>query len=232
MHRNGEGPKKVTKPNRELKVRRARIGDVDEIADLLAEAFSDYPWTRWTVDEDDHRARIRSLQRVAMTELALPYGQVWVTLDALGDIASAAVWMDPGPPVPSEVLRRVARQSAILEAARHPLSAAAELALAPLRPRSAHYYLGAVGTRTDCRRSGHGRSVLRPVLELADLTDHDTYLETSTESNLRFYTSLGFRVTGAGAIPGGGPHVWAMLRSSPRPGLSLDPSSHQATARR
>jgi ribosomal protein S18 acetylase RimI-like enzyme len=201
-------------PEQQLEVRRAAIADVDEIANVLAAAFGDYPWTRWTVDEDGHHARIRSLQRLAMTELAFPYGQVWVTLDAAGGIASGAVWMDPDALIPPEVLLAFADQSAVLEGTCHPRRAAAELILASLRPRSAHYYLGAVGTRPDCQRSGHGRAVLQPILAEADLTGVDAYLETSTESNLRLYSALGFHVVGEVDVPGGGPHVWAMLRSS------------------
>jgi GNAT superfamily N-acetyltransferase len=201
-------------PQKDPEVRRAETSDIDEVSDVLASACHDYPWTRWTIDADDHRARIRSLQRLTVTKLAFPYGQVWVSLDPNGEIASAAVWMDPSLSPPPEVLRDVASESAVLEGSRHPHARAAQLALESVCQTSPHYYLGAVGTRPDRQRGGYGRAVLQPVLDLVDQTRIDACLETSTESNLRFYAALGFGVIGEVDAPGGGPHVWAMLRSA------------------
>jgi GNAT superfamily N-acetyltransferase len=200
--------------DQKLEVRRAGLDDIDEISQLLAAAFSDYSWTRWTVDDEEHLSRIRSLQRLAMAELALPYGQIWIAVHG-GNIVSAAVWMEPNPPIPPEVLTSVAAQSAALEGTRHAQSASAESALASFRPSTPHYYLGAVGTRPDRQREGHGRAVLEPVIRLADQSGVALYLETSTASNVTFYASLGFRVSGELDVPGGGPHVWAMLRTTP-----------------
>jgi ribosomal protein S18 acetylase RimI-like enzyme len=121
--------------------------------------------------------------------------------------------MNPGPPVPPGVLADLAVRSADLEGARHAHSAAAESLLASLRPPSPHLYLGAVGTRPDCQQHGHGSRVLQPVLELADRQRTDVYLETSAAANVAFYAALGFRISGEADAPGGGPHVWAMLRS-------------------
>jgi ribosomal protein S18 acetylase RimI-like enzyme len=193
-------------------VRQASLGDVDEVSEVLAAAFHDYAWTRWTVEDDNHHERIRSLQRLAMVELAFPYGQIWLSLDGGGGVASAAVWMNPGQPIPPAVLADVAARSAVLEGERHDKAAAAQSVLAPLRPATPHYYLGAVGTRPDCRRQGHGRAVLWPVLEVADRQRTDLFLETSSAANVAFYTALGFRIRGEADAPAGGPHVWAMLR--------------------
>jgi ribosomal protein S18 acetylase RimI-like enzyme len=195
-------------------VRRARLDDIDETSEVLAAAFSDYPWTRWTVDDEEHLSRIRSLQHLAMAELALPYGQVWISLHC-GRIVSAAVWMDPNPPIPPEVLASVAAQSAALEGGRHNQAMVAESVLASLRPSEPHYYLGAVGTRPEHQREGRGRAVLQPVIASADEHRVDLYLETSSPSNVNFYSRLGFRISGEVDVPNGGPHVWAMLRTTP-----------------
>jgi ribosomal protein S18 acetylase RimI-like enzyme len=196
-------------------VRKARLRDVDEVSDVPAAAFHDDTWTRWTVDDDDHQTRIRSLQRLAMVELALPYGQIWTSIDGDGRIASAAFCMNPGPPVPPEILAHVATRSACLEGTRHSRSAAAQSVLEPLRPTAPHFFLGAVGTRPDHQRHGHGHTVLQPVLELADRQRTDLYLETSAAPNVAFYEALGFRISGEVEAPGGGPHVWAMVRTRP-----------------
>jgi GNAT superfamily N-acetyltransferase len=168
------------------------------------------------VDDKDHVARIRSLQRLVMVELALPYGEVWISLQA-GSIVSASVWMRPRPPVPADVAASVATQTAALEGDRHTHSSAAASLLASLRPSAPHYYLGAVGTRPDCQGAGHGRAVLQPVIAAADKDPVVLYLETSTASNVRFYSQLGFRISGEADAPGGGPHVWGMWRTTPSP---------------
>jgi hypothetical protein len=36
------------------------------VAPTLVEAFEDFPWTRGTVDPADHKARLASLQRIAI----------------------------------------------------------------------------------------------------------------------------------------------------------------------
>ena len=198
----------------EREVRRARLDDIDETSAVLALAFADYPWTRWTVDDKDHLARIRSLQRLVMVELAFPYGEIWISLQG-GSIVSVSVWMKPRPPVPAGIVASVATQTAVLEGDRHTRSSAAESILASLRPSAPHYYLGAVGTRPDCQGKGHGRAVLQPVIAAADTDGVALYLETSTASNVHFYSQLGFHISGEADPPGGGPHVWGMSRTTP-----------------
>jgi GNAT superfamily N-acetyltransferase len=148
-----------------------------------------------------------------MAGLALPYGQIWLSVDG-ESIVSAAVWMEPTPAVPPEVLASVAARSATLEGSRHTQSAAAEAAVASLRPAAPHYYLGAVGTRPDRQGEGRGRAVLQPVLAAADKDGVAAYLETSTASNVQFYERLGFRISAEVDVPDGGPHVWAMVRTT------------------
>src|SRR6516225_4503597 len=46
-------------------VRRAVAADLDAAAAVLADAFADYPWTRWTVDSRRHIERVEGLQRLA-----------------------------------------------------------------------------------------------------------------------------------------------------------------------
>lgn len=78
-------------------VRRAEIEDLDQIQRVLADAFPDYPWTRWTVDARDHRNRIARLQRLVPDHVGLPYGQVWIASIA-STIKGAAIWTDSRSP--------------------------------------------------------------------------------------------------------------------------------------
>ena len=190
-----------------IKVRRGEPGDAEEISQVLASAFVDYPWTRWTVDADNHVSRVESLQRLAFVELVLPFGEAWVATDE-GAVVSAALWMRPDVTVPASVWDRIAPTQSLLEGGRHVASVAAEAACTPHRPTDPHYFLGSVGTLPSHRRLGYATAALRPVLARDDFA----YLETCGADNVQFYAVLGFSVVAEVTIPGGGPTVWAMSR--------------------
>jgi RimJ/RimL family protein N-acetyltransferase len=193
-----------------MRVRRADAADVDAASAVLADAFADYAWTRWTVAGDGHRDRIEALQRLVIERIALPYGEVWVAEDERG-VAGVAIWMVPSSSVPPAVWEATAAVQAELEGDRYVASKRAEAACVPLRPVSPHYYLGAVGTRSD-RQRGIGAAVLQPLLDRAWAEGVIAFLETSDRANVGFYERLGFTVTGEVDVPDGGPHVWAMAR--------------------
>jgi GNAT superfamily N-acetyltransferase len=193
-------------------VRLAVEREIDEISEVLADAFEHYAWTRWTVDERDHRSRIRALQALALTELAMPYGEVWVALDDDTAIVSAAVWMRPDSAVPATVGARIAPLQAALEGGRHAQSVEAEAAVAAHRPPAPHYYLGAVGTLPIHQRMGYASAVLRPVLRRLDIERADAFLDTCGPENVAFYASMGFATAAEVTVPTGGPTVWCMAR--------------------
>ena len=195
-----------------MRVRRGVASDAPAASAVLADAFSDYPWTKWTIDGHRHTERVEGLQRLIIDRVALPYGEVWVACDNHGDVMSAALWMVPGSAVPPEVFTDIAPEQARLEGARHDAAVKAEACVAGLRPTGPHYFLGTVGTRRDCQGRGFGAAVLLPVLDRANRTGETVFLETSTRRNLDFYAKLGFVVAAELDVPDGGPHVWAMTR--------------------
>ena len=195
----------------DLQVRRAEVEDLEEIAHVLADAFSDYAWTRWTVDARDHLERIERLQRIALEHVGFPYGQVWVAGTG-STIEAAAIWTDSRCPPPEHAWAAIVGEQRSLEGNRHEASRAAEEAVSHLRPELPHLYLGAIGTSTASQRRGLGAAVLGPTLAAADEERIHAFLETSSETNLHFYGRLGFDVVDEMRIDGG-PPVWAMLRS-------------------
>jgi len=194
-----------------IEVRPGVLSDLDRASVVLGEAFADYPWTRWTVDPDDHLSRVTQLQRLALQSYGLAFGRVWVAImeDA---VQSVAVWMDSAIAVPSGVSDRVQEITAEVEGRRHEASMAAEQELRGWRPVVRHYYLAAVGTTPPMQRRGLASAVLRPLLGTADNEGVCAFLETSSASNVGFYRTLGFELTNHRQIRNGGPDVWAMLR--------------------
>jgi len=192
-----------------LEVRRGRTYDITLAAQVLADAFQDYPWTRWTVAEQRHTDRIEALQQLALAELVLPHGEAWVGL-LDGKIVSVACWMLPGVVVPPERFERMASLRKKFEGDRHAASLAADEAIAPLRPGHPAYYLATLGSRPLHQGEGIGKAVLEPMLDRIRRENAAAYLETSSPANVRFYTKLGFTVTHHTFIPGAGPETWVM----------------------
>lgn len=194
-----------------IETRRAASGQLEVASAVLGEAFADYPWTRWTVDSTDHQHRVTALQRLALEHLAMPFGEAYLTsLD--GNVHCVAVWMDSANPVPAHVHRSLGPAVADLEGARHEASLAAAQELEDWRPIQHHRLLATVGTRPIMQAQGLAKHTLRPGLAAADRAGIDSFLETSSASNIDFYARLGFEIVGHRRLRGGGPDVWAMLR--------------------
>ena len=196
--------------------RRATRDDLPRIASTLGAAFSDYPWTRWTVSEPDHEARVAELQRLYVEHVALPHGTVWVD----DEVTAVAVFVPPGLPEPPAGFReRVVALQGDDGRAHQQVAAAAVAARATEIPEdtrevcSQAWVLATVGVHPDHRGAGLGSSVIDA--GLADLEESmaSCTLQTSDERNVVFYERLGFAVTTVVEVPGG-PTVWSMLRAS------------------
>ncbi len=192
-------------------VRRGTGADVEAAARVLANAFADHPWTRWTVDAHEHRSRLEGIQRLCLAELALPFGEFTVAEED-GDLLGAAIWM-PTDVVPPEVWRAVVPAVATLVGDRARAVAVADAALAPLRTRAPHVALESLGVAPEHQGRGVGSALVVHGLRRADHAGLPVRLETSAPANIPFYQRLRFAVTGELGIPGGGPRVWSMGRA-------------------
>ena len=193
-----------------MTVRRAMAHDVPAAVAVLVDAFSDYPWTRWTVAEDDHHQRLRALHETYLSAVALPYGYV----DVLGEqsrLVAVAAWIDTAR-VPVDGWRQVGAVASRLAGDRAHAAREAEAVLASHRPAAAHITLATVGVARDQQRRGLGGRVLGMGITRAERDGVPAYLETSDASNVRFYQRLGFTVTAVVEIPDGGPRTWLMSR--------------------
>jgi hypothetical protein len=112
-------------------VRLATFEDAGPIADLLADAFLDYEWSRWAVPADNRRERLRGLHLLYAGLVGAETGSTWVT----DDISSVANWAKPGGAPLSDGLRtRLNAESAALFGDRLEAVDALDAETAPLRP--------------------------------------------------------------------------------------------------
>src|SRR5919198_821531 len=93
-------------------VRPATPADITALADTLAAAFRDHPWTRWTIDEDDHERRLRETYALVLGRLAVPFGEVWTTDDRAAVAAWATTAEDPDQARILESVEAAARELA------------------------------------------------------------------------------------------------------------------------
>lgn len=191
--------------------RRATRDELSTLATVLAEAFQDYPWTRWTVPADQHRERVEALQRIYLEELALPNGMVWTT-DSLDAVAAFIPALMPSPA--SKTLDSITA----LHADRFEALSEAEALLAPHRPDH-DWVLATVGVAPQTKGRGLGTAVVAAGLAVLDAQAATCITETSDPDNLPFYHRLGFEAITRIATPG--PPVWILVRPAQSAGDSI-----------
>lgn len=184
--------------------RPATAADLPQLADVLADAFNDYPWTNWTTPNQDRHERIRALQLLYLQHAALPHGVVRTVQDRT---AVAAFLPSPIPDLPPEVLEQVTaahgdRLKALLEAQE----------LVAVRRPAHDWVLATVGVAPAAQGRGLGTAVVTAGLEAVHGQGSTCLLETSDPHNLPFYRRLGFTVEALVNTPG--PPVWIMTRTN------------------
>lgn len=190
-------------------IRRALAHDRAEVVATVTAAFADDP--AWAFLFDDEYDRLAPEFAGTLFDLRVDSGNVWVS----DDLATVAMWDGPGPggDPPAAVREVWARFVAIAGDAAHERLVAYKRALAAVSPADPHWYLGVLATHPSRQREGLASAVLAPVLVTADRGGIACCLETSTESNRRFYERRGFSEPSDVAIAAGPPTWW--LRRPP-----------------
>lgn len=193
---------------------RSRIGAA---ANVLARAFFDDPLTTFTLPDEQRRiVALPRLMRAAVTN-GLDSGTVHATR---GDTRGVALWLPPDDHDGSaynpngELIRaRIARALGAdgwerMQFVRQILGDHLDADIS--RPV---WHLTLLGVDPDYQGGGVGTELIAPILTRADGEGLACYLETFKVTNLAFYGKRGFEVLAEGAIPGGGPPYWTMLRN-------------------
>ncbi|MDO5064863.1 MAG: GNAT family N-acetyltransferase [Actinomyces bowdenii] len=175
--------------------------DIDPIAGLLAEAFTDDLCLGSVMRSTTPIPPSRSsrLFRALLTEAPLRAGTIDVAWSPTGLPLAAAVWVAPEPdnrhrtaPLPplhvpplSDYLHALG-PSGILHAAR------LSREIRRYRPRTAHWYLATIGVTPPAHGQGLGGHLLRYRLAQIDALDQAAYLESASARTGRLYRRHGF----------------------------------------
>lgn len=150
----------------------------------------------------------------ALFDLRVATGGVWIA----GDCSAVAMWDGPGDVGSSDRAQAVWDDySAFAGKETHDRLVQYNRAVGAAGPTESYWYLGVLATHPASQRKGLASSVLGQMLAGADRDGLACCLETSTESNRRFYEARGFTEATEVALDGGPPTWW--LR---RPPVSVD----------
>lgn len=188
-------------------LQKAGTHDWRRLGDLTAEAFYDDPVLQWLYGND--RA-IRSNFRILAKEIYLKFGACYFNGNR-----GAAMWLPPeAKPVPGRLMQLKFALGPGLMGQRGSLKRAMTLGEIMQRhhPDKPHAYLFSIGTSPAARGKGHGKALLRPIIEACDEAAVPIYLENSNPKNHGFYSSWGFKPIGEFAAGEGGPPLVPMWR--------------------
>jgi len=128
-------------------IRLAEPDDIEPTVRTLVRAFEDYPMTRLGLSQDGYLDRLARYHRLFLTEIGLPYGQIWITEDH----SAVAVWTTPK--TPPDVFRPLAEQFREIAGDRAGPAAEYEQAMALFRPRTPVWFLGVLGVDPSHQRA-------------------------------------------------------------------------------
>lgn len=179
-------------------IREATKADIPAAAATLAAAFASYPWTRWSIPDENYEARLEQLQAIYLAH-AIEHGIVLISSDLNGVLAA----LPPNSPEPTDEM-----QSQIAGLMGDRLGTVFGVELPQRLPES--WDLATIGVHPDHAGKGLGSSLIREaLLRIAASDNPRVSLETSAESNVALYKRHGFIVTHHTHVKDG-PEVYTM----------------------
>ncbi len=195
-----------------IAVRVATHDDLDQVTDILTDAFTADPAVASIVgDVARRRLGLDGFFRAGLESLWLRHRCVLMTDDASG----AAIWMPPDGQQPSE--EELDQVMASWQTAwGEDFDALLQFmgAMEAGHPHEPHYYLLAIGTRPALQSRGIGSSLLKAMLDRCDAEHVPAYLEATTERSRDLYQRHGFATLAPLPLPGG--HTMYRMWREPR----------------
>jgi ribosomal protein S18 acetylase RimI-like enzyme len=196
-------------------VRRATAADVERCTEILARAFHDDPGTViFEPDSDRRRAIMPGFFRTFLLAGLAEGGEIVVPADAVSGVAS---WFGPDQHGPSDAAMEAAGMAGVVTAF-GPAAAGRMAAMVgkietqhARRMPEPHLRLDFFGVDPDRQGAGIGTLLMAHGHAIADGERLPCYLETFTESNVRYYERRGYAITGTYRVGDGVP-VYTMVR--------------------
>ena len=181
------------------------------VVDVLAAAFADDPWLRWSLPDP---GSMRSLMSLFLRTVGVPYGIVLVAGDP---VVGVAVLMPPGAQAPD--MPEVGEVVIGLHGRRIGPTLDAEAVLDRVRPADPGWVLHTLGVDPTAQGTGVGSALLDVCVQRATADGGRLTLETATATSRDFYLARGFVVTAEVDLSVGhglgedAPTVWLLARA-------------------
>lgn len=191
----------------------ASIADLPAIRRIVAQAFHTDPMMEWIFPDPATRFDSLAAWLGLFIEGYLLGGRVDVL--RLEAIQAVAIWRMPGDDV--EFPRNpsiTGLLTALIGRARAEQIGMGLRTIGTLTPTQPFAYLHFLAVDIDHRREGFGRMVIEPGLMAAGQAGLGAHLETTNSSNIPFYRSIGFEVSGHHKLGPTGPEIWALWRDA------------------
>ena len=186
-------------------------------AEVLATAFFDYPMFTLYFPDPKRRARSLSWYLGNVLNCALHYGEVYVT----PEISGVLFYLPPGH---TRITLREYMKNGFLRTPfrlgfhNYVRSMDCERFVGDAQEKvmngRLHYYLWGLAVHPGQQQKGVGTSLMKPLLEKADLEKMPIYLETHNEKNVAYYQRMGFDMVYTDSIPKNKLQIWCMVREA------------------
>lgn len=174
-----------------IKIAAACKDDVDEVVEILVNAFRKDPFTLATMKPGQSYGKVMPrMFRAMVEELFFPYGRIDIARDDSGAALGVAAWKAPGRE--PGLIASVRLNSRLLAAYGRAIRQAGRMERESdrLTPRFPHWYLGFLGVVSEAQGKGVGGRLLDH--GLAQAGDCAAYLESSTPGSQALYERKGF----------------------------------------
>lgn len=192
---------------------KATAADIDAIADILADAFSEDPCMNWVIP---HVALYPGFYTLLARRLYLDQDMVYMDTEQ----RAAAMWLPPGVahrvPMGLDQLWLIVRLLLHSGTKVLPRLEQVQEVMTRRHPREPHFYLHAIGARQGSQGQGLGSALMKEVTRRCDEEAMPAYLESSSPLNVPLYQRHGFEIQDEEPIGEGGPVMTFMWRE-PRP---------------
>ncbi|MBO0853540.1 MAG: hypothetical protein J2P18_07215 [Nocardia sp.] len=178
-------------------VESATTADVEALAAVLAEAFTDDPVMGWLVPKASRRpAALRAFFDFQARHHALHF-DASLLARIEGQVVAAALVLPPGSwKTPFDQQARHGAGFTAIFRTRLPHALRLQTEMDRRHPREPHYYLPCIGTLTAFQGLGTGGRILRRFTSRCDGEQQPAYLEATNPDNARLYRRHGFETIG------------------------------------
>ena len=195
-----------------MHIRTAEENDVPAVAEMLALAFAEEPFTRWLFP--DEKTRLER-ERELFTFMARRYISSGLFLT---DERSTAAALCQAPGAPSSVrVNELADLAALARICRSrflPMLGLFRKAAAR-RPKEPHLYIEIIGVHPSCQGTGKGSALLGHIIALCDRQGWTAYLECA-DRLVPYYGRFGFALRETIDVPQAAMRIFTMARPAAR----------------